>query len=219
MLLYYANIINIGYDEACRAIVKSYQDVRRAQIEQIYLATFGWDTETFMRQGPDVPTVAHREYLLTEMERFDLGCQFLVAGFSSPTSKAADIFEVHNPGRLVLQNITGYASVGSGSTSAISYLARREQTGFMSCAQTVYNVIVGKRLAEKAIGVGKETSVFILERGNPKPKWLSTEQILAITEMWTDEEAFVRPRDFESRVTNILEPPQQLEIEPPHATG
>lgn len=207
--------MDVSYPTATETLVKSYQHVRRTQLEQLYLATYAWGMETFLKLGPDVPTVAHREYLLTEMDRFDLGCQFLVSGFRSPTATRADIFEVHNPGRLVPQSITGYAAIGTGSTAAISYLARREQSGDMDCAETVYNVVAAKRLAEKALGVGPETAVFILERSKAMPRWLTPEEIDAITDMWVKEESQTRPRNFKERVSELLAPPAQPQIPPP----
>jgi 20S proteasome alpha/beta subunit len=206
---------DLSYHQATQALVKSYQKTRQTQIEQLFLATYGWDIQTFMKLGPEVPTVAHREYLLNEMERFDLGCEFLVAGFHSPTSQSADIFQVQNPGRLVPQSITGYAAIGSGSTAAISYLATREQSGYDRFAETVYNVIAAKRLAERAIGVGRETVVIILERGKKEIDWLNQDAISSITKISVEEESEIRPRNLIERVGEILTPPARLQKSSP----
>lgn len=188
-------------------MVEAYQEVRRKQIEQLYLGTFGWTMTDFLQQGPDVPTPAQREYLLNEMVRFDLGCTFLVSGFSSPVSRRATIFEVHNPGQAIPQLITGYSAIGSGSLNAVAYLARRSQGDIMTLEESLYNAIAAKKLAEKALGVGGETEVIILERDKEDVDFLTGTQITEITKIWNDEEAYIRPRHLENRIAEILKPP------------
>ena len=192
---------------ASNAMVQAYQAIRRQRIEETYLKTYGWDMAEFLRQGPEVPTASHRQYLLNEIDKFDLGCQFLVLGFSTPTSKYPQIFEIDNPGRYVPRNIAGYAAIGSGWVNAFTYLARRNQGTSTHLGVSFYNAVAAKRLAEKALGVGGDTAAIIIERGQESVRWVGVNEVNAITTIWLNEEANIRPKDLDSRVQAILNPP------------
>jgi hypothetical protein len=196
------------YREVAMAMTRSYQDVRRSQIEDVYLSSYGMDMATFLQQGPDFPSTTKRQSILDDIDKFDLGCEFLVSGFR-PDNPTPRIFEVHNPGRFIPQNLLGYSAIGSGATNAISYLARRSQRDRTTLGTSIYNAIAAKRLAEKALGVGDSTVVYILEYGKYEQddlKWLSKGQIIAITTMWEKEEAFIRPHNLEERICSIVNP-------------
>ncbi len=195
---------NYSDSSLASAMVNSYQRIRRKQIQHTFLSSFGWTTDELLAKGLASFPEAHYLTLLYEIERFDLGCQFLVSGFRSEEALLPSMFFVSNPGVFVPHELTGYAAIGTGATSAISYLDRREQGPWMSLAECVYNGIAAKDLAEKALGVGTGTTVLVMKRGAEEPIWLEDDQIEAIKEIWKKEEANIRPSGLEARVSKIL---------------
>jgi hypothetical protein len=182
----------------------------------MYLGTYGWTMQEFLQQGPDIPSAAHRQALLDAFDRYELGCQFLVAGFSSLSARHAIVFEVNNPGVYVNRSLINYSAIGSGSSNAIAYLSRQDQASTTPLSVSVYNAIVAKRLAEKAPGVGPETTAVILNRGQQSDhdvRWLSSE-VEDITRMWRQEEADMRPRELNNRMAAILNPPATMQLVP-----
>jgi hypothetical protein len=197
--------------KAATAMTQSYQSVRRARLEEQYLGTYGWTMQQFLEQGPDVPSPTHRQYLLDSFDRYDLGCQFLVAGFSAHDSQFPTIFEVDNPGIYVDRSIVGYAAIGSGANSAITYLASHSQQNIDPLWISLYNAIAAKRVGERAPGVGNETTALILSRGQDHPedvRWLQQEEATAINDIWEKEEANIRPHNLEQRIRSVIEAKQ-----------
>ena len=183
---------------------EAYQAVRRGQIQDIYLSSYGWTIDQFLTQGHQVFPQNHYLSLLYEIERFDLQCQLLVSGFSVRRPESPNIFEISNPGVLVPRfPLLGYAAIGSGASNAIAYLARRDQTMGSSLGETIYNGIAAKHLAEKALGVGEDTSVVIVDPKKEGPTFLKYEQKRAIDKLWT-EEADIRPKELLPRMEAIL---------------
>jgi hypothetical protein len=188
------------------SITKAYKSVRIEQIEEQFLGSYNMDLSEFLAKGPDYPTPTRRQSLLDEIEKFDLGCEFLVAGFSSPTS-GPYVFQIVNPGRYVPHSLVGYWAIGSGNINAITYLARRNQGTHSGFERSLYNAIAAKKLAEKAEGVGTKTTVYVLKRGENKVEFLKKGIIDAIVQMWEDEEAKVQPSNLKARIKAILNPP------------
>ena len=202
--------------KAADAMTRAYRSIRRERLEEMYLGTYGWTMQEFLKQGPDIPSTVHRQAILDAFERYDLGCQFLVAGFSSLSARHATIFEVHNPGVYVNRSLINYSAIGSGSSNAIAYLSRQNQESKTPLSVAVYNAIVAKHLAEKAPGVGVETAAFILKRGQQSDhdvRWL-TNEVDDITNMWRQEEADIRPRELSNRMSAILNPPAAMQLVP-----
>jgi hypothetical protein len=156
---------------------KAYQEVRRRQIEDIFLSSFGWSLEQLMKQGNTLLPVSEFSHLLAQIQRYQLGCEFLVAGFECQNADSVEIFHVANPGVVTPQEACNFAAIGSGAPSAYTYLARREQSSTFSLAETIYNGIAAKVLAEKALGIGKETAVMIFRSDGYSAMLTSEEEI------------------------------------------
>lgn len=187
-----------------RVMVNSYQEVRRKQIEDIYLSSFSWTIEKFLRDGKKLLQPSQHAYLFDKIQRFDLNCAFLVSGFS-PKAKAQTIFHVENPGVLRPAQPKGYAAIGTGAINALGYLERREQASWVTLPTSIYNGIAAKCLAEKALGVGKETVVIVTEKGEEQAKFVRAETVNEIRRMWEIEESPIRPQNLEQRITKLLE--------------
>ena len=187
------------------AMAAAYQTIRRTQIENRMLKTYDLTMKEFTEGGKVAFPESHHLNLLYEMERFDLGCEFLVAGFSSQSSDLPCFFTVRNPGVISVFDDIGYCAIGSGEINAISYLARRDQELHSTFERSLYNAIVAKHLAEKASGVGRLFGVVVLERGK-EFLVLDDSQTSAIAEIWKKEEENISPPNLESRIAGIVSP-------------
>jgi hypothetical protein len=194
--------------DVAQIVKASYYTRRKTQLEDLYLRAYGLSMDDFMRKGRQQLGPSLFETMKFQMDQYDLGFTLLVCGFPNPAASYPVFFEITNPGVVVPRMVPGnYAGIGSGAPNALSYLDWKKQGQTTSLAETIYNGIAAKGLAESALGVGKETMVTILEAAESFPqKALNEKQIQAIRTMWEIEEASARPISLQSRVTEILKP-------------
>jgi 20S proteasome alpha/beta subunit len=190
--------------EISQRMREAYQSTRRTRIEDTLLSSCRWDIDYFLKNGRRLLGQAEFSSRLYQVEQFDLGCSFLLCGFFPEDADAPLLFQVDNPGFVTPQTLTGYAAIGSGSTNSLAYLDWREQTWALSMEQSLYNCIAAKSLGESALGVGAGTTGLVLTRGNPDPRNLKRREIEAIKEIWSKEEAAIRPLNVRDRVSRIL---------------
>lgn len=180
-----------------RAVVTAYQGVRMQYAEDSVLSPIGMTMES-IRQNP----VGH---LAERVERVDLGCQFLVAGFD--WAGDGHIFTVEHPGVARNHNVSGWASIGSGAYSAISTLLHHSVNYEMELARVLYHVCEAKFMAESAGGVGKHTVVKVLNAATPvkAPSELSEDFIAAIRSDWEKEGMPRVPKSTLAEIRTLLE--------------
>jgi hypothetical protein len=185
------------------AVTEAYQIIRRSQLEDMYLKTYDLTMKEFVKEGKDFFPEVHHLELLNEFRRYDLGCQFLVAGFSHEKASRANFFMVENPGTASIFDDFGYCSIGSGSPNALAYLSRRGQSPVTSFEQSLYNIIGAKSLAEKATGVGANSTLVVQERGKTShiPDF---EKLSTIERIWKTEEEPFTPPNLIARIIEIL---------------
>jgi hypothetical protein len=184
-------------------VTRAYRSVRRGQLQNMHLGTYGMTMRQFVRDGKSSFPESHHLNLLYEFDRYDLGCQFLVAGFVSDESDYPCFFTVENPGVVSIYDDFGYCAIGSGSVNAMSYLSRRNQRTGTCFERSLYNAIAAKYLAEKASGVGRIFQLVIHERGK-HPYFPEEKKIDAITRIWLEEEQHYSPPLLEKRIADIL---------------
>jgi hypothetical protein len=192
--------------EVSRITKTAYQARRTLQLVDTYLAAYRLDMDQFVKQGRDFFGETQFEQIKYQMDQYDLGFNLLVCGFDNLTVTFPTFFEITNPGLVIPHTIPGnYAGIGTGAPNALSYLDWRRQSQRTSLAQTLYNGIAAKALAETAMGISKETTVTVVERAPSYPeKTLKEATVQAIREIWEKEEHNIRPPNVEARVTEIL---------------
>jgi len=176
-----------------RALVVAYQSVRMQYAKDLVLAPIGMTMEALERNS-------ERQGLTEKLERVDLGCQLLVAGFD--WAGDGHIFTVENPGIGHNHDLAGWASIGSGAFSAISTLLHHSVNHEMELARVLYHVCEAKFMAESAQGVGRHTVVKVLNATTPiqAPSELSEDFIATIRSDWEKEG---RPRVPKSTLDGI----------------
>lgn len=193
---------NVTESHVALSMMEAYQFVRRAFAQDLFLSPFGLDVKEFVRDRQ----VRDPQYsqLFSRIEDFNLGCDFLVGGFAQDGKEKPNIMHIRNPGILSPAEIVGFAAIGAGATNAFAYLARRDQSVFLSLEESLYNAIAAKNLAEKAIGVGQKTLVAVLEKGKADVEVLTQKQIGEIMQIWKQEERDFRPKNLKNRVSEII---------------
>jgi hypothetical protein len=137
---------------------EAYQSEVRQRITDRFLSPYGWTLEEFRREA--YTTLGDDEFakLNSALRAYDLGLQFLVFGLEP---RSGYIFEVGNPGVVTSHDMTGYAVIGSGYYMAMGALAARPLSS-SSVEELVYRLCEAKFTSETAHGVGRETTLTVL---------------------------------------------------------
>jgi hypothetical protein len=182
---------------------EAYQTNRTTKIKDLFLSSYGWDLNCFMQYGRALLGQTQFDNLLYQVNQFDLGFSLLVGGFLDVDASQPMFFQIDNPGAVTPVMLTGYVAIGTGKTSALSYLDWKHQTWHLSLQESLYNGIAAKSLAESDLAVGPGTSVLIVERSGDH-RFLVPDEIQQIKDIWLNEEASIRPPNLEQRVAAIL---------------
>jgi hypothetical protein len=139
---------------------EAYQSEVRQQVTDRFLSPYGWTLEQFRREAYRALGDTEFTKLNNSVRVYDLGLQFLVFGLDYGS---AYIFEVGNPGLITSHDMTGYAVIGSGYYMAMGALAARPLSSG-SVEELVYRLCEAKFTSETAHGVGRETTLTVLNR-------------------------------------------------------
>lgn len=184
-------------------MLNSYQYVSRKFAEDKFLSPFNLKLKDFV-QGRHKIREPQYSQLFSRIQNHDLGCEFLIGGFSAQgQDRTPTIMHIHHPGILSPNGLVGFAVIGSGSTNAFAYLARQDQVPFKSFEISLYNGIAAKNLAEKAMGVGPRTLVYVAQLGKPLRR-ITQEKVKEITDIWIAEERDIRPKNLNKRIADIV---------------
>jgi hypothetical protein len=148
--------------EVVSEVVASYRKVRLEKAEATILRSMGWTLDEFKAKGKSAfPDFQYRE-LTSELQEYRLDFQIMLAGFGED---GGIIATVEPPGVSWQRDLPGFHAIGSGYFSAISSLFERELHIQMELREVLYYVYEAKVAAENAAGVGMETDLFVLRRG------------------------------------------------------
>lgn len=96
--------------------------------------------------------------ILSIIKKFKLGSAVLVVGFKDDLAQLIEVNEFN----LVNTRDINFDAIGSGSVQALNTLLFQRHSKSNNLKATVYNVYKAKRNSEVAVGVGKETDLFVL---------------------------------------------------------
>ncbi len=146
-------------DEVANTIIREYRHQFRVKVDA-FLSRFGMDLDSFKREGAavfgEVQFSRHMEWI----ERLDIGCEFLVAGYGPGLTP--HIFEVQNPGEIHECYPMSFAAIGSGANSALSTLYFHQVDIATLLERAIYHVCEAKFMVQRAEGVGTATTVVVL---------------------------------------------------------
>lgn len=100
--------------------------------------------------------------ILETISEFSLKTGILLIGFQNGEAQISEI----NENRIVDFRDINFNAIGSGATQAINTMLFQKHSKVDDLKTTIYNVYKSKRNAEVAQGVGDETEMLILTKGN-----------------------------------------------------
>lgn len=170
-------------DEVAAALAQAYQDETLARAVTEYLSPLGIDMPTFLSKGPEI---FQSDYAtkVQEFYFFDLGLEFLVAGYDNANKPC--IFTVGRRGSVRYYDKPGFWVIGSGSAMAYGALALRQHNTLRTTQETIYSVLEAKFSAELSVGVGRHTTAGVLTVNN-FIRLLPQDEITAIQQIWRDQ--------------------------------
>jgi hypothetical protein len=176
--------------QVAQALSKAYQDETRTRAEAEYLSPFGLDMPAFLSNGAHI-FQENYQTRLRDIEQYDLGVTFLVAGHWGVTSS---LFVVERRGHIRYLDKPGFWAIGSGDMLALSAMALRRHNTTRSIAETIYTVLEAKFAAELAAGVGRHTTVGVLAFNN-LISIIKSDVVDAIREIWVRQSSAPAPAD------------------------
>jgi 20S proteasome alpha/beta subunit len=166
-------------DAVAQMASETYADVLHAEFAARNLLQIGYrNVDEFRKDGrqelgPDV----FAEHL-QKLAEFDLGVELIVFGYCKGRSR---VFQVFNPGRFDMGPVEGYAAVGSGYYMAMGSL--RQRPLLRSLEDVIYRLLEAKFSAETAAGVGRCTTLVIINRDGDKRE-MQASDIEEIRKVW-----------------------------------
>lgn len=149
------------YERVSDAFTSAYRSTFDKTFTAQKLSRLGYSSiEDFRAKGREELGDAAFRDVLEQISKFDLSIVFLAYGFDDVGSP--HIFEVCNPGVVHDRHLLNYAAIGSGIYMATAALRRRPPVG--SLESTIYRVLEAKFSSETASGVGRSTSILILDK-------------------------------------------------------
>jgi hypothetical protein len=184
--------------DVAKVFTEVYQEHLRAEAVNQVLSRYGWDTESFLKDGyrslgPENFTEVRRQY-----EQVKLDCEFLVCGFDS--SQKAYIFRVSNPGVSKDLSELGFWAIGSGEYIALTSLMAHQHMASQSLELAMYSVCEAKFAAEAAEGVSRNTVFLAWRPGQGEAFILFGRDLEPVRQAWRDRGKARDPEGIEKLV-------------------
>jgi 20S proteasome alpha/beta subunit len=146
--------------EISMQVAQQYHLQRLSVVDQQVFAPRGIALHQFYGglQTQMVPQIAMQ--LDNQAATLNIGIDLLVAGVDD---FGGHVNGVGHPGQVFqTYESVGFHAVGSGAIHAIQSLIERQQAPHRTLTETLFNVVVSKRRAEAAPGVGHDSDVYIV---------------------------------------------------------
>jgi hypothetical protein len=171
-----------------------YRTGRKMQIEDRLLRPYGLDMDSFLERGLSVFGEVKFNALCERVEKYDLGIELVLGGWSKNDPRDAHIVTIVNPGASYDHTLIGTASIGMGAPIAQGHL----DAVFVSTRDTevdaLYRCLEAKFMAEAAPSVGQDTTLMIITPEQGKEMGgVSDENIRAFRSLWDARRQEVAP--------------------------
>jgi hypothetical protein len=131
--------------------------MKRSVLNEFAMGKLGMTYDQLLKEGARLlPKDIHRD-VFYEIQKQQLGCEILVAGF---IGESPHLYGIWND--CAVRRIYTFEAVGSGATIARSVLRQRGFVSAMSLDEAAYYVWEAKRFSEIAPGVGAQTDFEVL---------------------------------------------------------
>jgi 20S proteasome alpha/beta subunit len=133
--------------------------------------------EDFLVSGQTTLPPALYERLWGDIARIEIGCQLILV----PTD-AHRLYSVDSDGSVSVHKV--FCAIGSGASNAEAWLHYREQGRYLGLSLTGVHLLEAKRFAENAPGVGRKTSLSILDSEKNLHQFAESHVQAAEREIW-----------------------------------
>jgi hypothetical protein len=196
----YPKRLHVHADEVAGTLAMAYQRQIEQEATAKYLSRYRLTMREFLKNGAKLFPQAQYEDMHREIRNLRLGCEFLAYGFDD----SPHIFRVIEPGKIVYEDESGFAAIGSGWYSAVSTLFFHGVNTSMELWEVVYHVLEAKFMAESAPGIGVETSCQILNQDGTFTSVFDS-AIDEIRRVWTRSGMPRVPRNAEKIVSDVVQ--------------
>lgn len=155
---------------------EKYQRTRSQKIQDTIVdSALGKDFEDFRTRGGTLPAYLQAQpaiynQIVLAASNFNLNLELIVCGIDD---KGAHVFNIYHPGASTSLDKLGYSAIGSGANHALIRLSLLGQNTKIGLKNTLTNVYEAKGISELAPGVGKRTSIAIVDGATKKTFVLS----------------------------------------------
>ena len=147
-------------DTVERACVHAYQDQRARLVSDTILSKYRLDLANYKREAGNFgPAECAR--INAEIDKLEVGVQLIVYGYDE--WNVAHLFSIDEPGVSICCDQDAFAVAGSGAGSAQSSLLS-DDLPIISQAEMICRIAEAKFLAERDIGVGKDSVIGVVNR-------------------------------------------------------
>jgi len=187
----------LDFDSVSVKIHENLKRIRDQRIDSSIFQRLRIDFD-FLKDTLRLPT--HNETMkgiLDEIKDLTLNTSILLVGFKDQMAQLAEINEF----QMLNARDINFNAIGSGAVQAINTLLFQRHSKSDDLKTTLYNVYKAKRNSEVAVGVGKETDLFVLL---PSGKLMeaSDAQINDLAKVYAAEMQFSKTSD---NLKNVVE--------------
>jgi 20S proteasome alpha/beta subunit len=147
-----------------KAVESGFEKKRLEDAETLYLEPIGWKMNMFINKGHG--TLPNAVQIQSDIERFGLPIELLVAGFDTGSAFIFDLIGYGDKRGIANRcDIPGFKAIGSGSTVAEFMMYYRDFSPKEGVREAVYQAMEAKYYGEQASGVGERTDLFVARPG------------------------------------------------------
>lgn len=153
-----------------------YQRTRAQKIQDTIVdSALGKDFDDFRAKGGFLPAYLQAQpaiynQIALAASNFNLNLEIIVCGIDD---KGAHVYNIYHPGSSTSLDKLGYSAIGSGANHALIRLSLLGQNTKLGLKNTLVNAYEAKGISELAPGVGKRTSIAIIDGVGKKTFFLS----------------------------------------------
>lgn len=149
---------------AVKAVESGFDKKRLEVAETLYLKPIGWKMSAFRSKGHG--TLPNAVQIQSDIERFSLPIELLVAGFDGGSAFIFDLMGYGDKRGIANRcDIPGFKAIGSGSTVAEFMMYYRDFSPKEGVREAIYQAMEAKFYGEQASGVGERTDLFVARSG------------------------------------------------------
>lgn len=167
------------------AVIQAYATLRSKAAEAQILSAYNLTMETFLKEGKGHFGDSVFREICKRINRVNFGeFDLLLSGFDIAGEAHLQTFSHDAITRD--WDVTGFAAIGSGSSSALDILSFHSYNRMRSLKECVYRVCEAKFMAHRASGVGEETFVFISGPKEEDRKYIQRSDVRRLRRVWEE---------------------------------